>query len=185
MEKGPFDFWDKNADLEFHQGDVRIYKMDGEHHLFVNQIMYASTTERTWYIHNVMHHAKGKCLEIGLGLGVASKVILARPEVTHLLTVENNEAVIGAFGKPLHRHNILWADVYQWVDGFIELSPMYDLIFVDHYTLEDEDEIYALEDLAFRLEPLVKEGGRMIFWIDENAPDANKNQIRKLWLTKD
>jgi spermidine synthase len=184
MEKGPFDFWDKNAVLEYHQENVRIYRMDGEHHLFVDQIMYASTTERTWYIHNVMHYAKGKCLEIGLGLGVASKVILARPEVTHLLTVENNEAVIGAFGKPLPRHNILCTDIYQWVDSFIDLSPMYDLIFVDHYTLEDEEEIYALEDLAYKLEPLVKEGGRMIFWVDENAPEESKDQIRKLWLTK-
>ena len=61
---------------------------------------------------------------------------------------------------------------------------MYDLIVVDHYTLEDEDAIYALEDLAYKLEPLVKEGGRMIFWVDENAPEEDKDQVRKLWLTK-
>ncbi len=184
MIQEPFDFWDKNADLEYHQNDVRIYRMDGQHYLFAGQTMYASTTERTWYIHNVMPHAKGRCLEIGLGLGVASKVILARPEVKYLLTIEKNEAVIGAFGKPLHRHNILWADVHEWITNFYDPTPMYDLIFVDHYTLEDEDTIYELEELAFRLQTLLKEGGRMIFWVDENAPEEDQDQIRKLWLTK-
>jgi len=184
MDKGPFDFWDRNADLEFVHGDVRIYRMDREHYLFVNQIMYASTTERTWYIKNVMPHAQGRCLEIGLGLGVASKVILARPEVQYLLTIEKNDAVIGAFGRPLPRHNILWTDIYEWITNFHDPTPMYDLIFVDHYTLEDEDTIYELEELAFRLQPLLKEGGNMVFWIDENSPEEDQAEIRKLWLAK-
>ncbi len=173
-----------NAELEYAREDVRIYRMDGEQYLFIGQIMYASTTERSWYIRNVMQHAKGRCLEVGLGLGVASKVILAKPEVNYLLTVELNESVIGGFGKPLPRHNILCADINMWVDNFLLPTPMYDLIFVDHYTLDDEDEIYALEDLAFKLEPLVKEGGRMIFWLDENAPEEDQAEVRKLWLAK-
>ncbi len=180
----PFDFWDKNAVLEYNEEDVRVYRMDNEHYLFIDQIIYASTTERLWYIQNVMPHAKGRCLEVGLGLGVASKVILAKPEVKHLLTIEQNEAVIGAFGRPLTRHNILWADVYKWVGNFQEPTPMYDLIFVDHYTW-DEDVLFLLEDLAFKLELLLKEDGRMIFWVDEAAPDEDKDQIRKLWLTKE
>jgi spermidine synthase len=108
---GPFDFWDENGELEFHQGDVRIYRVDGEEYLFVGPVMYASTTERDWYGRNVFPYAKGRCLEIGLGLGVASKVILANPRVTHLLTVEKDENVIAAFGKPLHKHTLLRADV--------------------------------------------------------------------------
>ncbi len=182
--KSAFDFWTKNADLEFQQGDVRIYRMDGQHYLFVNQIMYASTTERTWYIHNVMPHAKGRCLEIGLGLGVASKVILAQPKVEFLLTIEKNETVISAFGKPLPRHNVLCMDIHEWINNFYDPTPMYDLIFVDHYTLEDEDTIYELEDLAHKLAPLVKESGHMVFWVDENAPEEDQDEIRKLWLTK-
>ena len=182
--KSAFDFWDKNANLEFQQDNVRIYQMDGQHYLFVDQTMYASTTERAWYIHNIMHYAQGKCLEIGLGLGVASKVILARPEVTHLLTIENNEAVIAAFGKPLPRHNIAAADVHEWLNNFIDPSAMYDLIFVDHYTWDDEDTYFELEELSFKLSPLLKKGGRMVFWVDENAPEEDKDQIRKLWLTK-
>lgn len=182
--KSPFNFWDRNAYLEFQKENVRIYNMDGEQYLFVDQIMYASSTEQNWYINNVMNYAHGKCLEIGLGLGIASKVILAKPQVTHLLTIENNETVIEAFGRPLHRHNILWMDIYKWIDNFIEPMPMYDLIFIDHYTLDDGDIFDQLKDLASKLKKLLKENGRMIFWVDENSPEEDKEFIRKLWVIK-
>jgi len=181
MVAGPFDFWDENGELEFHEGSVRIYRMDGEQYLFVGQVMYASTTEQDWYGRNVFPHARGRCLEIGLGLGVASKVILANPAVTHLLTIENNENVIAAFGKPLYKHNILHADVYRWASNLIMVGPRYDLIFVDHYTFEEE-ELGELQELARNLLPVLADGGRMIFWVDENAPDEDRELIKKLWI---
>ena len=177
----PFGSWSDNADLEFIQGNVRIYNMDHEAYLFVDQTMYASTTERGWYISNVYPHARGKCLELGLGLGVASKVMLANARVDHLLTIENNEHVIGAFGKPLLRHNILWTDAIQWVSNFPVLEPMYDFIFVDHYTFEEE-ELEKLQTLGTGLRYLLRPGGKMVFWIDENAPDEDRKQIRDLWV---
>lgn len=182
MVVGPYDFWDENGELEYEQGDVRIYRMDGEHYLFVNQTMYASTTERSWYIQNVMEHAKGRCLEIGLGLGAASKVILAKPEVRHLLTIEKNEAVIGAFGKPLPRHNILCADVYEWVDNFWDPTPMYDLIFVDHYATMDEELIEELKSLMEKLSKLLKADGKLIIWIDENLPEEEIKLFKQFWV---
>ena len=181
MTIGPFDWWEENATSEFDQGDVRVYDMDGEKYLFVGPIMYASTTERSWYIKNVMPYAKGKCLELGLGLGVASKVILAKKDVTHLLTVEINEHVIGAFGKPLLRHNILHTDAMEWVCKFPALEPMYDFIFVDHYTFEEE-ELEMLQWLGTALSFLLKPGGNMVFWIDENAPEEDREKIKKLWV---
>jgi spermidine synthase len=181
MAIGPFDWWDINATPDFFQGDVRIYDMDGEKYLFVGQTMYASTTERGWYIKNVMPHARGKCLEIGLGLGVASKVILTKAEVTHLLTIENDENVIGAFGRPLHGHNILHMDAMKWVSEFPVLDPMYDFIFVDHYTFEEE-ELEPLQALSTGLRYLLRPGGKMVFWIDENAPEEDQEKIRNLWV---
>jgi spermidine synthase len=178
---GPFDWWNANSQLDFQQENVRIYDIDGEKYLFVGQTMYASTTERSWYIKHVMPYAKGKCLELGLGLGVASKVILAKPEVTHLLTIENNENVIGAFGKPFLRHNILHADAMKWVSGFPVFEPMYDFIFVDHYTFEEE-ELETLQWLGTGLKHLLMPKGSMVFWIDENAPDEDKEKIRDLWI---
>ncbi len=181
MTIGPFDWWTENATEEFIQGNVRIYDMDGDKYLFVGPVMYASTTERNWYITNVYPYARGKCLELGLGLGVASKVMLANDRVTHLLTVENNEHVIGAFGKPLLKHNILHADAMEWVSNFPVLEPMYDFIFVDHYTFEEE-ELEMLQWLGTALQRLLKPGGKMVFWIDENGPDEDKEKIRKLWI---
>ncbi len=165
MTIGPFDWWEENATAEFTQGDVRIYDMDGEKYLFVGPVMYASTTEQPWYGHNVFPHARGKCLEIGLGLGVASKVIIANPDVSHLLTVEKNENVIAAFGRPLLKHNILHADIKEWVTNLVVWEPMYDFIFVDHYTFEEE-EIELLDWLAASLKCLLRPGGKMVFWVD-------------------
>ena len=179
--RSAFDWWDENGTLEFTQGDVRIYDMDDQKYLFVGPVMYASTSERSWYIRNVYPHARGKCLEIGLGLGVASKVMIANNRVTHLLTIENNEHVIGAFGKPLEKHNILHADATQWVSEFPRLEPMYDFIFVDHYTFEEE-ELEALQWLGTGLKSLLRPGGKMVFWIDENAPDEDREKIKDLWI---
>jgi len=182
MGKGPFDYWNENAKLEYEKDDVRVYFMDGEQYLFVGQIMYASTTERSWYIKQVMPRAQGKCLEIGLGLGVASKVILARPDVQHLLTIEKSEAVIAAFGQPLPRHNILWGDVHEWIDNFYDPTPMYDLIFVDHYTDMDDLLYEELRILVGKLVYLLKPNGKLIVWIDENLSPEEIEDFKKFWV---
>jgi len=182
--KGPWDWWDRNAKLAWERGDVRIYTMDGHDYLFVDQVLYASTSELGWYIRNVSMKAKGRCLEIGLGLGVASKAILHNPKVKHLLTVEQNEDVIGAFGTPLPQHHILLADVNEWLAGLPKDRPMFDFIFVDHYTMDDEDLVEGLPNIQKELEPLLTSGGEMIFWVDENAPDEDQDIVRNLWMKK-
>lgn len=180
--KGPFDFWDQNAFLEYQNDDVRIYDMDTQKYLFIGQIMYASTSERGWYVKNVMPYATGKCLEAGLGLGVASKSMLVKEDVRHLLTIEANEKVIEAFGRPLRNHNILHADIYHWADNLAMVEPVYDFIFVDHYTLEDEEMVGELEELGEKLKKLLKPEGKMVFWIDTNAPEEDQKRIRDLWV---
>lgn len=185
MSKGTFHFWNENGKLTYQEGDVRIYNVDGEDYLFVGPVMYASSIERKWYVKNVHGKARGKCLEIGLGLGVASKVILANSDVRHLLTVEKEPEVIKAFGRPLPRHNILEKDVHEWVLNIFEVQkfsePFYDFIFVDHYTDMEED-YDDLKNLQEMLRPLLKVGGNMVFWIDENAPPEDQFLIRSLWI---
>lgn len=181
--KSPFDWWDKNGKLVFHQDDVRIYNVDRQEHLLIGQTIFASTLERPWYIQKVLPHAKGRCLEIGLGLGCASKVILANPQTAHLLTIEKNPRVIEAFGRPLPRHHIVQADIYEWARRVPKTYTLYDLIFVDHYVY-DEDLFPALENLAQDLTPLLKVGGHLIFWVDEQAPDEEKARITSLNVQK-
>lgn len=184
MNKGPFDWWTDNGFLEYQQDNVRIYDMDREKYLFVDQILYASTTERSWYIKNVMPHAQGRCLEIGLGLGVASKVILARPEVEFLLTLEKSEAVIRAYGKPLPRHLVQQANVYEWIENYEGFSfPSFDLIFVDHFTaMDDEELIEELAPLVEKLKKLLKPKAKLIVWIDESLGSEEMQGLRDLWV---
>jgi spermidine synthase len=179
--RGPFDFWERNGTLTYQHEDVRIYRVEGEDYLFVGNTLYASSTELDWYIKNVHPHARGKCLEIGLGLGIASQAILANKAVRHLLTVEKVPEVIEAFGKPLPRHMLLEADIYKWIDGWVWKKPTYDLIFVDHYTL-DIEELQLMMELRDNLRPLLRPKGNMIFWIDENAPDEDQEAFKNLWI---
>ncbi len=183
MEKGPFDFWFKNGLLEFEQGAIKIFSVDGDNFLFIDQVLYASTSERIWYIKHVLPHTKGKCLEIGLGLGVASKVILSDSQVTTLLTIEANSDIISAFGDTLRHHIILNMDVNSWVETAAHAGPIYDLIFVDHYAEMDEEFLPEMQDLVAKLKLNLKQDGKLIVWIDENADEENKKAYRKLWVT--
>ena len=182
MEKGPFDYWHRNGLLEYEQGEVKIFSMSGHNYLFIDQILYASTSERAWYIRNVFPHARGKCLEIGLGLGAASRVILANTDVTTLLTIESNSDVISAFGAPLRHHMILNKDVNEWVDSLVWAGPVYDLIFVDHFA-EMDDEFYPeIKGLVDKLKLNLKPNGKLVVWVDENAAEEDKEAYRKLWV---
>ena len=180
--KDPLAWWEKNGRLDFHRGDVRVYNVEGEDYLFIGQTIYASTKELPWYIRNLYQHVKGNVLEVGLGLGCASRLICKAPNIRHLLTIEKNEDVIGAFGTCLRHHHILSADVNVWAREVPKEFAMYDLIFGDHYTMGDDDLYPELAELAGNLSPLINPGGRMIFWIDENAPEEEQAEVRKLWL---
>jgi len=182
--KDPFDWWQRNGRLDFQRGDVRIYNVDGEDYLFIDQTIYASTKELPWYARNLYPYVKGSVLEVGLGLGCASRLICSAPKVKHLLTIEKNEDVIYAFGTSLRHHHILHGDINEWSKDLPNV-PIFDLIFVDHYTMGDEEVYPELETLSGRLQPLVKDGGRMVFWIDTNAPEEEQEFVRDLWYIKE
>lgn len=179
----PFSYWEENGTLEFQEGSVRIYRVDGENYLFVDQTMYASTTEQSWYVKNVMPKAYGKCLEIGLGLGVASKSIIVSPEVRHLLTIEQNEYIIKAFGRPLPKHNILQADVYEWAEKLHIKESIYDFIFVDHYADMEDETFDQVSVLVKKLSSLLTPIGNLVVWVDENAPEEDIKRFKDLWIS--
>lgn len=180
--KSPWDFWLKNGLLEWEQGDVKVFSMDGENFLFVDGVMYASTSERAWYIKNVLPHVRGRCLEIGLGLGVASKVILSSPDVTTLLTVEANSDVIEAFGWTFRHHMLLNRDVNEWIEGAAHAGPIYDFIFVDHHAEMDDESFPEMETLVKKLKLNLRQGGKLVVWIDEHAAEGDRDAYRKLWV---
>lgn len=179
--KQPFDFWDKNGRLYYDKGNVKIYQLEGEEYLFVDQTLYASSTETSWYIRNILLPAKGNVLEIGLGLGCASKILLSNPKLESLLTIEKNPYVIGAFGKPMPRHKIVNADIYEWLAGH-PVGPRYNFIFVDHYTNQDEETFEELATLKKNLKKVLQKQGKIIFWYDSNLDPQEKKAIKSLWV---
>jgi len=179
--KQPFDFWDKNAQLSYDKGNVRIYTLNREDYLFVDQTLYASSTETSWYIRNILLPAKGNVLEIGLGLGCASKIMLSNPKLEKILTIEKNPYVIAAFGSPMPRHKIVQADINEWLAG-VPKEPRYDFIFVDHYTNQDEDTFEELRSLKSNLKKILKKQGKIIFWYDNNLAPEEKKAIKSLWV---
>jgi len=178
---GPFDYWNEHGQIIYKDGDVVIYKMDGEEYLFVGQILYASSAERNWYLNNLNFPGRRRVLELGLGLGVASRMFLANG-AKHLTTIELEEGVIKAFGVPKLNHTIVHMNADDYVERALLFPPQFDLIFVDHYARIDEEMFDYLKGLAEKLKRLLLPGGNLIFWIDEFLPDAEIARLRSLWI---
>ena len=88
----------KDGEIVTNRGEVTIYKMDNNLFLEVGpgHNLWALESEYTDYMAQLGDKPKGDCLEIGLGLGVASRCILTYPNVTSLTTVELRSNVIKA-----------------------------------------------------------------------------------------
>jgi len=109
----------------------------------------------------------GNCLEIGLGLGVASKYILSRPDVIHLTTIEINPDVISV-QKVVNKidnvhHTIICAD---GLDFMLQVDETYDFIFFDHYALIDEDTLDMLDVYNLVANDILNQNGIIKAWFD-------------------
>lgn len=179
---GPWDFWDNNGRLVYHVGDIRIYMANKERYLFVGQTMYDSTSLRKWYIDNILKYCKGKVLEIGLGLGCASEVILTSPLVSSLVSIESNPDIISTCLIDDSRHKIVNREINEWVRNVPGFS-FFDFIFVNHYSFS-EGVIPELKDLRQPLCNLLNPGGSLVYWIDPEGMDEDKDAVKSLWLIK-
>ena len=141
-------------------GDAKVYKLNNELFLEIGpgHNLWALESELEDYIWQLNDKPRGECLEIGLGLGVASKYILSCPRVRGLTTVEVNEDVIKAYSQlksedysfdynvyPEKRHTILNIDglVYMY-----ETKQRFDFIFIDCYDIIDEDTLPLIADMS-------------------------------------
>ena len=82
----------KDGILIAESGRAKIYKLNNELFLEIGpgHNLWALESELKDYIWQLSDKPMGECLEIGLGLGVASKYILSCPKVKGLTTVEIN-----------------------------------------------------------------------------------------------
>ena len=163
----------RDGELIAESGDARIYKMNGK--LFLERgkghTLWALEDELGDYIHQLDSWPQGDCLEIGLGLGVASKYILTFPKVKSLTTIEIDEDVITTqqLANPIDddRHLILNTSGLYYT---YETKRLYDFIFLDFYDVIDEETLPIIADMVVACERILKRRGKIIGWLDKHTP---------------
>lgn len=155
-------------------GDVRVYKFKGD--LFLDSgkshFLWARGCEEREYKDQIRNHPKGYCLEIGLGLGVSARYILDCPGTQHLTTVEKNPDVINVFLQlnpyGYSNHRILLGD---GVDFLVSTEETFDFVFLDFYSLIDEDTLPHIEIMVRLAKKKLNKDGKIVAWFDPFTPE--------------
>lgn len=164
----------KDGKLLAESGDARVYRFLNKLHLEIGpgHNLWAIETELEDYIWQLDDRPHGDCLEIGLGLGVASRYILSCPKVKSLTTIEINKDVINVQKKTNYiddkRYLILNADglIYMYAT-----SRKFDFVFVDCYDIIDEDTLPMIADYSYACKKVLKKGGEAVAWFDKVTPE--------------
>jgi hypothetical protein len=164
----------KDGDLMCESGDVRVYRFNDVLHLEIGpgHNLWALESEIEDYVWQINDKPKGHCLEIGLGLGIVSEYILSCPKVESLTTVENNKNVI----KTHKQLNPITADNHLILnaDGLIymyQTRRKFDFIFLDFYSVIDEDTLPVIKDFANASKRILNENGIVLGWFDKYTPE--------------
>lgn len=161
-------------------GNVKIYKMDGDLYLDINHQLWMRSTEIKEISEQIDDNACGKCLEIGLGLGIASEYILSHGAET-LTTVEIDPDVIAVY-KYLNqvnpRHKIIRG---SGRDFLISTDEKFDFVFLDFYSIIDEETIKEIRDYVNLSRQCLNPGGELVAWFDPYTPDEIAETFRKLF----
>jgi spermidine synthase len=173
----------RDGKLIAESGDVRIYEMDGKRYLEKGKghTLWAHDDEINEYTEQLGNFPKGDCLEIGLGLGVASRYLLSFPCVRSLTTVELDENVIEAQKKVNKiedpRHLILNSNGLLYA---YQTKSLFDFIFLDFYTHIDDETLPVIADMSNACRRVLKPKGRMMGWIDPATSGEHYNFFMRI-----
>lgn len=162
----------EDGELLAESGNVRAYGMGGELYLDIDMTLFTLSSEIGEYVWQMKDNPQYDVLEVGLGLGVASKYLLSFPKVTSLTTVEINKDVINVQKKVNHiddsRHTIINSDGLSYMYKAVD---MYDYIFLDFYSHIDEDTLPVISDMVNASKRVLKDGGQIQGWFDPYTPE--------------
>lgn len=164
----------RDGELVANSGEVRAYKFMDLLHLELGpgHNLWAIESEFEDYVWQINDRPRGDCLEIGLGLGIASRYILSCPKVDSLTTVEINEDVINVQKQinPIDddRHLILNAEGLPYMCA---TNRRFDFVFIDCYDAVDEDTLPMIADYVNAAKRLLKECGEILGWWDKATPE--------------
>lgn len=176
-----------DGDIIAEHGDVRVYLYNKLLHLEIGpgHNLWMVESEIKELSEQIGDLPQGKCLEIGLGLGIASKYILSFPEVESLTTIEINQDVItvqemiNRIDDP--RHTIIHAG---GLDFIVMADEKYDFIFFDHYSIIDEDTLEILDVYAKAARKILNKGGTLLAWFDIYTPEEDADKFFDIFKTK-
>jgi len=152
--------------------DIVVYEMDGVRYLEQGpgHSLWADSEEIEQLSEQINGAPRGNCLEIGLGLGVASEYILSKPKVNSLTTVELSSDVIYVYyelNKKDDRHTII---CQNGLDYMLETDKKFDFVFLDMYSCIDEDTLPEIKSYVNASKNILNDGGEVMGWFDPSTP---------------
>jgi spermidine synthase len=156
--------------------DIVIYEMDGIRYLEQGpgHNLWTDSDEIEQLSEQIARRPFGDCLEIGLGLGVASKYILSRANVNSLTTIEINEDVVYLYyelNKKEDRHTIICQNGLDYIiETALITDERFDFVFLDMYSCIDEDTLPEIEMYVKSSRKVLKTGGEVMGWFDTSTP---------------
>lgn len=162
-------------------GDVKVYDFKGDHYLEIGpgHNLWAISNEIVEYKDQLGDKPRGACLEIGLGLGVASEYILSQSSVKSLITIENNNDVINTYRQLIgFTHMII---NMTGIDFILSTTDTFDFIFFDFYGVIDEDTIEELQAYIRASQRILNDGGEIMGWFDIYTPEKFADEFFKLF----
>jgi len=172
--------------------DVKVYKMNDELFLEIGpgHTLWALESELEDYMTQFYDYPRGDCLEIGLGLGVASRYMLTFPKTESLTTIELNSDVIEVHKRIKDsdrkysmdynpgKHRILNADGISYA---YQTNKRYDFIFIDCYDRIDEETLPFIADMTKACSRIIKPGGKILGWLDKYTPEPYYSVFQKIF----
>jgi spermidine synthase len=144
--------------------------------------LWALESEYTDYMEQLGDRPFGNCLEIGLGLGIASRCILTFPKVSSLTTIEVNKDIINAHTdiiNYLDTKTDKWlpynSDIHTIINGdglsyMVTTKNKYDFIFLDFYKNIDENTLPEIKDMVMAARICLADKGTILGWFDPQTP---------------
>lgn len=155
-------------------GEVKVYQTDYDTMLEVGpgHNLWALASEIVDYESQLDNIPFGNVLEIGLGLGIASKYLLSCSKVKSLTTIEINKDVIKVFNylniKLDKKHTIINSDGLEYIK---HANKKFNFVFLDYYTLLDEETLPDIEVMVYWCKKALKPNGKIMGWYDKYTPD--------------
>lgn len=174
-----------HGELLAESGNAKIYKFNGLLHLEEGpgHTLWAIEDEIDEYKAQIKDYPHGDCLEIGLGLGIASRYILSCEGVESLTTIEINYDTIKVQKQANFiddkRHTIICMGGLDYINSTIE---MYDFVFMDFYHFIDEEGLPLIKHYVEKCKKrILKENGKIIGWFDIHTPEEFVDKFYKIF----